>query len=95
MTADLQPKLRESALMALQRYGTGEDELQIETNEPGKTPYCEMSAHRIKIQLNATSATFLVKGGRWSGDSRNYPSAGSFIADFEEHLIKALSGNWR
>lgn len=92
---DLQPRLREAALMILLRHGTGEDELRVESSEPGKPPYLELNAYRIKIHLNPTSATFLVKGGRWSGDRKDYPSAGAFIAEFEEKLNRALSGRWR
>jgi hypothetical protein len=90
--ASLQPRLRESALMILLRHGTGEHELAFEVNEPGQPEYLELAAHRIKIQLNASSAAFLVKGGRWSGDRRDYPSAGAFVAEFEDRLNRALAG---
>ena len=95
MSESLEPKLREAALTVLRRYGTSDEDLQVEEAEEGKPSYTEYRGHRIKITVNATSAQFLVKGGRWSGDRADYPSAGSFIADFEAMLSKAMSGNWR
>lgn len=89
------PKLRDSALLILRRYGTSDEELLVEESEPGKPPYCELRGHRVKVHVDDFSATFLVKGGRWAGSRQDYPSAGAFVADFEENLAKAMSGSWR
>jgi hypothetical protein len=90
----LEPRLRASAFVVLRRHGTSDDDLRLDLNEPGKPTLCEILGHRIKISLNDTSAAFLVRGGRWSGRVQDYPSAGSFIADFEAMLERAMTG-WR
>lgn len=90
----LEPKLREAALVVLRRYGCSEEELELEVNKPGFPAYCEMRAYRIKIHVDDGSANFLVRGGRWSGQRSAYPSTGSFIADFEAQLGRAMTG-WR
>lgn len=95
MSGSLGPRLRESTLTVLRRYGVSDADLQVEDAEEGKPFHVQFSGHRLKITLTASSVAFSVKGGRWSGDRADYPSAGSFTADFEEKLAKAVSGQWR
>jgi len=91
----LQTKLRESALVVLRRHGVSEEELQFHGPKPGAPAFCEISGHRIRIHLDEERATFHARGGRWSAGRADYPSTGSFVADFEEQLDRALSGRWR
>ena len=95
MSEPLEAKLRESALTVLRRYGVSEEELQADASKPGAPPYYEWRGHRIKVHVDASSATFLVKGGRWTARREDFPSAGSFLAEFETQLARAISGEWR
>lgn len=87
----LEQKLKDSALILLRRFSIGEDELQIEHNEPGKPVYCLIKGHRVRVHVDDRSAQFHVRAGRWSGARVDFPTAGSFIAAFEEALRGALS----
>jgi hypothetical protein len=84
-------KLEDSAFVVLRRHGIAEDELQLECAEPGKTPYLLIRGHRIRVHVDGRSAAFAAKAGRWSGARADYPTAGSFVADFEEALHRALA----
>ncbi len=88
----LELKLKDSALMVLRRHGIGEDELQVEDNEPGKPPSCLIKGHRVRVHVDERSAAFKARSGRWSGACADFPTAGAFIAAFEEALQGALSG---
>ncbi len=87
----LEPRLRDSALIMLRRHGMSEDDLQLESNEPGQPASCVIRGHRVRIQLDDGSAAFKVHAGRWSGASVDFPSAGAFIAAFEEALNDAFT----
>jgi hypothetical protein len=88
----LEPRLRETALIILRRHHIGEDDLQFETNEPHEPPSCLITGHRVRIQVDDGSVAFRVRSGRWSGRRGDYPTAGAFVAAFEEELNGALSG---
>lgn len=87
----LELKLKDSALMVLRRHGIGEDELQLEDNEPGKPPSCLIRGHRVRVQVDERSAALKVHSGRWSGACADFPTVGAFVAAFEEALHGALS----
>ena len=87
----LEFRLKDSALVVLRRYHIGEDELQIEANEPGKPAFFLIRGHRVRVHVDERSAAFSVRTGRWSGARVDYPTAGAFIAAFEEALQEALS----
>jgi len=84
-------RLRDSALIVLRQYGMAEDDLQFEINEPGDPPSCLIRGHRVRVQLNEQSAAFKVRAGRWSGDIADFPTAGAFLAAFEEALNDAFA----
>ncbi len=88
----LESRLCESALIMLRRHDIGEGDLQLEQNEPHAPPSCLIRGHRVRVQVDESSAAFRVLAGRWSGRRADYPTAGSFIAAFEEALHGALSG---
>lgn len=90
-TEPLEARLRELALIILRRHGFGESDLQLEPNEPHEAPFCLIKGHRVRVEVNDDSASFRVLAGRWSGRRENYPTAGAFLADFEEALNAALS----
>jgi hypothetical protein len=90
-TERLEPRLRDSALIMLRRHGISEDDLQLESNEPGQPVSCMIRGHRVRIELNDQSAAFKVRVGRWSGARVDFPSAGAFIAAFEEALNDAFA----
>jgi hypothetical protein len=87
----LEPRLRETALIILRRHHIGEDDLQLEANEPHEPPSCLIRGHRVNVQVDDGSVAFRVHSGRWSGRRADYPTAGAFIAAFEEALHSALS----
>ena len=86
----LEPRLRETALIVLRRHHIGEDDLQFAANEPHEPPSCLISGHRVRVQVDDGSVTFRVHAGRWSGRRVDYPTAGAFVAAFEEALNGAL-----
>lgn len=88
----LEPRLRETALIVLRRHDIGENDLQLETNEPHEPPSCLIRGHRVRVHVDEGSASFRVRAGRWSGRRADYPTAGAFVAAFEEELHGALSG---
>ena len=88
----LEPRLRETALIILRRHHIGEDDLQLEPNEPHEPPFCLIRGHRVRVEVNDDSAAFRVLSGRWSGRRKDFPTAGAFVAAFEEALNGALSG---
>lgn len=88
----LESRLRESALIILRRHDIGEGDLQLEVNEPHEPPSCLIKGHRVRVEVNGDSAAFRVMAGRWSGRRADYPTAGAFVAAFEEALQGALSG---
>lgn len=88
----LEPRLRETALIVLRRHGIGEDDLRLEKNEPHEPPSCLIRGHRVRVEVNDDSVAFRVLAGRWSGRRADHPTAGAFIAAFEEELNAALSG---
>ena len=88
----LEPRLRETAFIILRRHAIGEDDLQVESNEPHEPPSCLIRGHRVRVQVDEGSAAFRVRSGRWSGRRADYPTAGAFVAAFEEALQRALSG---
>lgn len=92
MTEALEPRLRESALIVLRRHHIGEDDVRLEKNEPHEPPSCEIRGHRVNVHVDDSSAAFRVHAGRWSGRRADYPTAGAFIAAFEEALEAALRG---
>ena len=87
----LEPRLRESALIMLRRHGFSEGDLQLEANEPGQPSSCLIRGHRVRIQLDDLSAAFKVRAGRWSGARVDFPTAGAYIAAFEEALSGACA----
>lgn len=88
----LESRLRETALILLRRHHIGESDLQFEANEPHEAPSCLIRGHRVRVEVNDDSAAFRVMSGRWSGRRADYPTAGAFVAAFEEALHGALSG---
>jgi hypothetical protein len=88
----LEPRLRETALIMLRRHSIGEDDLQLEPNEPHEPAFCLIRGHRVRVEVNDDSAAFRVRSGKWSGRRADYPTAGAFVAAFEEALQAALSG---
>ena len=88
----LEPRLRETALIVLRRHGIGDDDLQFEPNEPHEPPFCLIRGHRVRVEVNDDSVAFRVLAGKWSGRRRDFPTAGAFVAAFEEALHGALSG---
>lgn len=88
----LEPRLRESALIILRRHGIGEDDLRLEPNEPHEPASCLIRGHRVRVEVNDDSVAFRAKAGRWSGRRADFPTAGAFVAAFEEALNDALSG---
>ena len=88
----LEPRLRETALIILRGHSIGEDDLQFEANEPHEPPSCLIRGHRVRVQVDDGSVAFRVHAGRWSGRRADYPTAGAFVAAFEEALNGALSG---
>jgi hypothetical protein len=88
----LEPRLRETALIVLRRHDIGEGDLQFEVNEPHEPPSCLIRGHRVRVQVDDGSVAFRVLSGRWSGRRGDYPTAGAFVAAFEEALHAALSG---
>jgi hypothetical protein len=88
----LEPRLRETALIILRRHHIGEDDLQFEVNEPHQPPSCLIRGHRVRVYVDDGSADFRVRSGKWSGRRADYPTAGAFVAAFEEELNGALSG---
>jgi hypothetical protein len=91
-TERLEPRLRETALIVLRRHHIGDGDLQLEQNEPHDPPSCLIRGHRVRVHVDEGSAAFRVRSGRWSGRRADYPTAGAFIAAFEEELNGALSG---
>lgn len=88
----LEPRLRETALIVLRRHHIGDDDVRLEPNEPHEAPFCLISGHRVRVEVNDDSAAFRVMSGRWSGRRADYPTAGAFLAAFEEALDGALKG---
>lgn len=88
----LEPRLRETALIVLRRHHIGQDDLQLEENEPHEPPSCLIRGHRVNVHVDDGSAAFRVRSGRWSGRRADFPTAGAFLAAFEEALHRALSG---
>ena len=88
----LESRLRETALIILRRHAIGEDDLQLERNEPHEPASCLISGHRVRVHVDEESAAFRVRSGRWSGRRADYPTAGAFVAAFEEALHGSLSG---
>lgn len=88
----LEPRLREIALIVLRRHDIGEGDLRLEKNEPHEPPSCLIRGHRVRVEVNDESVAFRVLSGRWSGRRADYPTAGAFLAAFEEELQGALSG---
>lgn len=88
----LEPRLRETALIVLRRHDIGEGDLQLEKNEPHEPTSCLIRGHRVRVHVDEQSAALRVRTGRWSGRRADYPTAGAFIAAFEEALHGALSG---
>lgn len=88
----LEPRLRETALIILRRHHIGEDDVRLAANEPHEPPSCLISGHRVRVEVNDESVAFRVHAGRWSGRRADYPTAGAFVAAFEEALQGALSG---
>ncbi|MEQ1917722.1 MAG: hypothetical protein ABL955_00870 [Elusimicrobiota bacterium] len=90
-TERLESRLRESALIMLRRHGFSEGDFQLEPNEAGQPPSCLIRAHRVRIQVDELSAAFKVRAGRWSGARVDFPTAGAYIASFEEALHDAFA----
>lgn len=88
----LLPRLRESALVVLRRHHIGDDDLRFEENEPHEPPSCLIRGHRVHVHVDDGSASLRVRAGRWSGRRADHPTAGAFLASFEEALDAALSG---
>lgn len=88
----LEPRLRETALIVLRRHDIGEGDLRLEANEPHEPPSCLIRGHRVRVEVNEDSVAFRVLSGRWSGRRADYPTAGAFLAAFEDALQGALSG---
>jgi hypothetical protein len=91
MPEALEPRLRDSALIVLREHGIGEDDVQLERNEPGHPPSCLIRGHRVRVEVNDLSAAFKVHAGRWSGARADFPTTGAFIAAFEEALKDAFA----
>lgn len=89
----LEPRLRETALIVLRRHHIGEDDVQVEANEPQDPPSYLIRGHRVRVHVDEGSAAFRVHSGRWSGRRADYPTAGAFVSAFEEALHGALSGS--
>jgi hypothetical protein len=87
----LESRLRETALIILRRHHIGEDDVQLEPNEPHEPASCLIRGHRVNVHVDGGSAAFRVRSGRWSGRRADYPTAGAFVAAFEEALNGALS----
>lgn len=51
-----------------------------------------MARENFGMTLRVGSVAFRVLSGRWSGRRVDYPTAGAFVAAFEEALQGALSG---
>jgi len=47
----------------------------------------------VRIYVDDGSAEFNVRAGRWRGARGDYPTAGAFLAAFEEALHSALTGD--
>lgn len=92
-TERLEPRLRETALIILRRHAIGEDDLRLEKNEPHEATSCLIRGHRVRVEVDDGSVAFRVMSGRWSGRRTDYPTAGAFVAAFEEALQGALSGS--
>lgn len=90
-TERLEPRLREMALVVLRQHDIGEGDLQLEKSEPHQPPSCLIRGHRVRVQVDDGSAALRVRSGRWSGRRADYPTAGAFVAAFEEALKSALS----
>lgn len=88
----LASRLRETALIVLRRHGIGEADLQLEGNEPHEPPSCLIRGHRVRVFVDDGSAALRARSGRWSGRRSDHPTAGAFVAAFEEALDRALSG---
>jgi hypothetical protein len=88
----LEPRLRETALIVLRRHAIGEDDVQLEPNEPHEPPSCLIRGHRVRVEVYDDAAVLRVRSGKWSGRRADYPTAGAFVAAFEEALHGALSG---
>lgn len=88
----LEPRLRETALIVLRRHGVGEADLQLEASEPHQPPSCLIRGHRVRVEVDDGSVAFRVLSGRWSGRRADFPTAGAFVAAFEQALHDALSG---
>ncbi len=88
----LESRLRDTALIILRRHHIGEDDLRFEENEPHEPPSCLIRGHRVHVHVDGGSAAFRVRSGRWSGRRADYPTAGAFVAEFEEALNGALAG---
>jgi hypothetical protein len=88
----LEPRLRETALIILRRHHIGEDDVRLEVNEPHEPPSCLIRGHRVNVHVDDGSAALRVHSGRWSGRRADYPTAGAFVAAFEEALDGALTG---
>lgn len=88
---NLEPRLRETALVVLRRHRYGEDDLQLEANEPRQPPSCLIRGHRVRVHVDESSAAFTVRSGKWSGRRDDYPTTGAFLAAFEDALHGALS----
>ncbi len=88
----LEPRLRETALIVLRRHGIAEDDLLFEPNEPHERPFCLIRGHRVRVEVDDDSVAFRVRSGKWSGRRRDFPTAGAFVAAFEEELHGALTG---
>jgi hypothetical protein len=48
----LEPRLRETALIVLRRHNIGEDDLQLEVNEPHEPSSCLIRGHRVRVQVD-------------------------------------------
>lgn len=88
----LDSRLRETALIVLRRHHVGEDELKFEENEPHEATSCLITGHRVRVYVDGESASFRARSGKWSGRRPDFPTAGAFLAAFEEALNDALSG---
>ena len=84
-------RLKESARIVLRRHHIGDDDLRFEENEPHEPPSELIRGHRVYMQLDERSASFRVHAGRWSGRRADFPTAGAFIAGFEQALETALA----
>jgi len=88
----LEPRLRETALIVLRAHDISEGDLQLEANEPHDPPSCLIRGHRVRVEINDESVAFRVRSGRWSGRLADHPTAGAFVAAFEDALKGALAG---